>query len=86
MIIPGVSAYNNYGKKELHGLRWGINEFAKPGYKVKHISIGGSCKRLDNQDLDKLKGPMFVFGNIWVHKNYEEQKFHKSRMKFLSTR
>ncbi len=78
MIIPSINQYDDYGRKDLHLLRWGINEFVKPGYKVGDISIGGSCQRLENQDLDKLKGPMFVFGNIWVHKNYEEQKlFHK---------
>ena len=54
MIIPSINQYDDFGKKEYHKLRWGINEFVKPGYKVGDISIVGSCERLENQDLDKL--------------------------------
>lgn len=74
MLIPD----QNWAKKELHGLHWGISVILDDRYQIRLTSMGGSCERLQDQNLDLVNGrPIIVFGNVWCHKDpVEAQKFY----------
>ena len=64
----------NYGTKDPHGLRWGISVFVGDSRRCALTELGGGLERLPNQDLSLVQGrDLLVFGNIWVHKDPNEQ-------------
>ena len=75
------TADHNWARKELHGLHWGISVIQDDRYSIKLKSMGGSCERLQDQNLDLIRGrPIVVFGNVWCHKDPQEaQRFHHPR-------
>ena len=70
-------AHDNWARKELHGLHWGISTIVDDRYCIRLTSMGGSCERLQDQNLDLVAGrPIIVFGNVWCHKDPQEaQRF-----------
>jgi len=74
-------ANENWARKELHGLHWGISTIVDERYCIRLTSMGGSCERLQDQNLDLVGGrPIIVFGNVWCHKDPQEaQRFRHPR-------
>jgi len=75
------TADHNWARKELHGLHWGISVIDDDRYQIRLKSMGGSCERLQDQNLDLVHNrPIIVFGNVWCHKDpVEAQRFHHPR-------
>ena len=46
-----IRANENYGLKQLHGLKWGIYKFVNGGNQVRTREFGGDVERLKDQDL-----------------------------------
>ena len=69
-----IKAEKNYGRKDQHGLKWGIYKFVNGGHQVKITSIGGDVERLKDQNLSLVtnKDRLVIMGNIWVHKDAVE--------------
>jgi hypothetical protein len=76
-----LQADQNWARKELHGLHWGISTIDDDRYAIQLKHMGGSCERLPNQNLDLVNNrPIIVFGNVWCHKDPQEaQRFHHPR-------
>ena len=70
-----IRADENYGLKQLHGLKWGIYKFVNGGNQVRTREFGGDVERLKDQDLSLVtnKDRLIIMGNIWVHPEAMEQ-------------
>ena len=76
-----LNSNENWARKELHGLHWGISVICDDRYSIKLKNLGGSCERLSGQNLDLVNNrPIIVFGNVWCHKDpVEAQLFRHPR-------
>ena len=69
---------DNWARKELHGLHWGISLICDDRYQIRLKHLGGSCERLQDQNLDLVNNrPIVVFGNVWCHKDPVEARRFK---------
>lgn len=73
-----LNSNENWARKELHGLHWGISVICDDRYSIKLKNLGGSCERLPGQNLDLVNGrPIIVFGNVWCHKDPTEAQLFR---------
>jgi hypothetical protein len=72
---------DNWALKQLHELRWGISTICDDRFQLRMLNLGGSCERLQDQNLDLVNNrPIVVFGNVWCHKDPRDAaRFHHPR-------
>ena len=72
-----LQALTDYSNKQLHGLRWGLNVFRGPGYRIGLRELGGDCERLENQDISRLQSTdrVLMMGNAWIHRDPRDRRW-----------
>lgn len=74
-------ADHDYSNKSQHGMRWGLNVFTGPGYRMRLRELGGDLERLPNQDITLLQPTdrVLMMGNAWTHKDPRDRTWHDPR-------